>query len=178
MSVRDHVNKYLSKRQTVRDVMIGGVGLLAFRLGHEYILIYRSRPDLLERMGASLLMGMLALLIAGVTVNRLVDAIITSVTRVANSVEQSAASQVDGAAAQARLADSQHAIAQSIQQLVGKDDRQTRNLEILLNTMVKKNERAARWMRLYGQSLGRIEEHMGIVRPEPQTTAGDNDDDE
>ena len=172
MSVREWVSGYIQQRTITRDAVIGGGVLLVYRLGHEYIIVYRSRPDLLEHMGASLLLGLIGLLIAGVIINRLVDSISNSVGRIADSVERSAASAVDSASAQTRLAESQQAIAQSINQLAGKDDRQSRNLEVMMGTMVTISKRITRRQRAHEKTLDLICAHIGVPR------TGDNNDDE
>ena len=172
MSLRDRVEGLLPSRW-LKDGLLGGVGILAIRISYVYLKAFAARPDLLARMGPGLILGILALSIAGVLVNQLVDALGKGISRIAESTERTAACQAEGAEAQRQLAASQAVIATSIQQLACKDDRQLQQFEVLIGTVVVQARRIIRKLHAQDRALERLEDKVGINRPPVETEEGE-----
>lgn len=173
MSLRERINGLLPS-MWLKDAMVGAVGIVAIRLGYVYLKTFAARPDLLARMGPGLILGILALSIAGVLVNQLVDALGKGVTRMADSAERTAQCTAESAESQKQLAVSQSQIAHAFQQLANKDDQQAQQMQVLVGTLVVQMKQILRHLHGQDRALERLENKAGINRPQQaETEEGD-----
>jgi hypothetical protein len=158
----------------LKDTLIGGVGILAIRISYVYLKSFSTHPELLARMGPGVINGILAISIAGVLVNRLVEALGTGIGRMADSAERTAQCTADGTAAQQQLAVSQAQIAAAFQQFASRDDRQAEQLQVLVGTVVVQNKQILRHIHGQDRALERLEDKAGINRPRDEAREEDD----
>ena len=179
MSLRDRLPEGLSPSTWLKELFLGSVGAVAIKIAYGYLKSLESRPDLLAKMGPTVVISLLSVSVLGVLANRAIDGVIgllnkfvdafsTGIDRMSTSSEQSAASSAQSAAAVQKLADAQTLAA-------GRDDRQLQQVENLIGVLVVHVKRISRKLHAQDRALERLENHAGINRPEVEALEEDED---